>query len=102
MRQVALYTRVSTDRQTTENQERELRRRVEGFVGHIVRRRHRMGGITARVTIADFGFCERRSESRARHRAKRFSGSAAPNEFPLVHPSGIEGLILGSWGYAIR
>ena len=25
MRQVALYTRVSTDRQTTENQERELR-----------------------------------------------------------------------------
>jgi DNA invertase Pin-like site-specific DNA recombinase len=25
MRQVALYTRVSTDRQTTENRERELR-----------------------------------------------------------------------------
>ncbi len=40
MRRVALYTRVSTDQQTTENQERELRevaRRMEWSIVHVYR-----------------------------------------------------------------
>jgi DNA invertase Pin-like site-specific DNA recombinase len=36
MRQVALYTRVSTDRQTTENQERELRAIAARAGWHVV------------------------------------------------------------------
>jgi DNA invertase Pin-like site-specific DNA recombinase len=36
MRQVALYTRVSTDRQTTENQERELRAIASRAGWHVV------------------------------------------------------------------
>jgi DNA invertase Pin-like site-specific DNA recombinase len=37
MRQVALYTRVSTDRQTTENQERELRAIAVRAGWHVVK-----------------------------------------------------------------